>query len=25
LLHDSGTRYIQKIYNDDWMKKNNLL
>ena len=23
LLHDSGTRYIQKIYNDDWMKKNN--
>ena len=25
LLHDSGTRYIQKIYNDDWMKKNKLL
>ena len=23
LLHDSGTRYIKKIYNDDWMKKNN--
>jgi len=25
LLHDSGTRYIQKIYNDDWMKKNRFL
>ena len=25
LLHDSGTRYIQKIYNDDWMKNNNFL
>ena len=25
LLHDSGTRYIQKIYNDDWMKKNKFL
>ena len=23
LLHDSGSRYIGKIYNDDWMKKNN--
>ena len=21
LLHDSGSRYIEKIYNDDWMKK----
>ena len=20
LLHDSGSRYIRKIYNDDWMK-----
>ena len=20
LLHDSGSRYIGKIYNDDWMK-----
>ncbi len=25
LLHDSGTRYIQKIYNDYWMKKNKFL
>ena len=23
LLHDSGSRYIGKIYNDEWMKKNN--
>lgn len=23
LLHDSGSRYIGKIYNDDWMIKNN--
>ena len=23
LLHDAGSRYIGKIYNDDWMKKNN--
>ena len=23
LLHDSGSRYIGKIYNDDWLKKNN--
>ena len=23
LLHDSGSRYIGKIYNDDWMKKMN--
>lgn len=22
LLHDSGSRYVKKIYNDDWMKKN---
>ena len=22
LLHDSGSRYIGKIYNDEWMKKN---
>ena len=22
LLHDSGSRYIGKVYNDDWMKKN---
>ena len=21
LLHDSGSRYIGKIYNDEWMKK----
>ena len=21
LLHDSGSRYIGKIYNDDWMKE----
>ena len=21
LLHDSGSRYIGKIYNDNWMKK----
>jgi len=20
LLHDSGSRYIGKIYNDEWMK-----
>jgi len=25
LLHDSGSRYINKIYNDDWMKTNNFL
>ena len=23
LLHDSGSRYIGKMYNDDWMKKQN--
>ena len=22
LLHDSGSRYVGKIYNDDWMKAN---
>ena len=22
LLHDSGSRYVGKIYNDDWMKDN---
>jgi cystathionine beta-synthase len=21
LLHDSGSRYIGKIYNDEWMKE----
>jgi len=25
LLHDSGSRYINKIYNDDWMRTNNFL
>ena len=25
LLHDSGSRYIGKIYNDDWMDKMNYL
>jgi len=25
LLHDSGSRYIGKMYNDEWMKKNNFL
>ena len=25
LLHDSGSRYIGKIYNDEWMKKNDFL
>jgi len=25
LLHDSGTRYVGKIYNDEWMKKMNFL
>jgi cystathionine beta-synthase len=24
LLHDSGSRYVGKFYNDDWMKKNGL-
>ena len=22
LLHDSGSRYVAKIYNDDWMEAN---
>lgn len=25
ILPDSGTRYVSKIYNDEWMKKNNFL
>ena len=25
LLHDSGSRYIGKIYNDEWMKSKNFL
>ena len=25
LLHDSGSRYVGKIYNDDWMEKMNFL
>lgn len=25
LLHDSGSRYIGKIYNDDWMRENDFL
>ena len=25
LLHDSGSRYIGKIYNDDWMKLNKFM
>ena len=25
LFHDSGSRYIEKIYNDEWMKNNNFL
>ena len=25
LLHDSGSRYVGKMYNDEWMKKNNFL
>jgi cystathionine beta-synthase len=25
LLHDSGSRYIGKIYNDDWMRENGFL
>jgi cystathionine beta-synthase len=25
LLHDSGSRYIGKMYNDDWMKSNEFL
>lgn len=25
ILPDSGTKYLSKIYNDDWMRKNNLI
>ncbi len=25
IIHDHGTRYIGKMYNDDWMKKNNFI
>ena len=25
LLHDSGSRYIGKIFNDEWMKKNKFI
>ena len=25
LLHDSGSRYIGKVYNDEWMKENDFL
>jgi len=25
LLHDSGSRYVGKIYNDDWMKEKGFL
>ena len=25
LIHDSGSRYIGKIYNDDWMKSKNFI
>ncbi len=25
VIHDHGTRYIGKLYNDDWMKKNGFL
>ena len=25
LLHDSGSRYIGKIYNDDWMREKGFL
>jgi cystathionine beta-synthase len=25
LLHDSGSRYVGKMYNDQWMKENNFL
>ena len=25
LLHDSGSRYVGKMYNDEWMKENNFL
>jgi cystathionine beta-synthase len=25
LLHDSGSRYVSKIYNDDWMREKGFL
>jgi cystathionine beta-synthase len=25
LLHDSGSRYVTKIYNDDWMREKGFL
>ena len=25
LLHDHGSRYVAKIFNDDWMKKQNFI
>ncbi len=25
IFHDSGTRYVGKIFNDDWMRKNNFI
>ena len=25
LLHDSGSRYIGKVYNDEWMKDNGFM
>jgi len=25
ILPDSGTRYLSKIYNDDWMKRNGFI
>ena len=25
IFHDHGTRYINKIFNDDWMKKNKFI
>ena len=25
LLHDHGSRYVGKIFNDDWMKSNNFI
>lgn len=25
IMHDHGTRYVKKVFNDEWMKKNNFL
>ena len=25
IIHDHGTRYIGKMYNDEWMKKNDFI